>query len=315
MIEVKNLSKRFGQIEAVSDVSFEVGRGEILGFLGPNGAGKTTIMRILTCFLPANAGTARVAGFDVFTHPLEVRRRLGYLPEGVPLYNDLRVRDYLRFVAEVKGVPPRERKGQVAKALNECGLADMEQRSIGKLSKGYRQRVGIAQALINDPEVLIFDEPTIGLDPRQIIEIRELIKSMAGRRTVILSSHILPEVSQICGRVIIINRGKIVAVDTPDNLHTRLQKSREMFLQVVGPPEIVLKALQAVSGVTQVVLQDGSKREGADFQVSSASDKDVRQELAATVHQNQWGLLEMRPVNMSLEDIFIQLVTEEEEGA
>ncbi|MBI3091487.1 MAG: ATP-binding cassette domain-containing protein [Candidatus Tectomicrobia bacterium] len=317
MIEVKNLSKRFGNIEAVSKVSFEVQSGEVLGFLGPNGAGKTTTMRILTCFLPATEGSATVAGYDVFSEPLEVRRRIGYLPEGVPLYSELRVSEYLNFVAEVKGVPRRQRQGSVAKVLEECGLAHMTQRTVGKLSKGYRQRVGIAQALVNDPEVLILDEPTIGLDPQQIVEIRELIKNMAGRRTVILSSHILPEVNQICQRVTIINRGKIVAVDTPENLHARLQKGRALYLQVDGPLPQVQQALRGVPGVLDVAPQEMPRGDGAQptvhaFQVTSSREVDVRRELARTVHDRQWGLLEMRPLSMSLEEIFIQLVTEEQ---
>ena len=222
MIEVQHLTKRYGKVTAVDDVSFRVERGEILGFLGPNGAGKTTTMRILTGYMPATDGRATVAGYDVFTNPIEAKRRTGYLPETPPLYPDMTVREYLEFVARIKGIPANERATRIDTVMQRTHVADMASRHCGKLSKGYRQRVGLAQAILHNPEVLILDEPTAGLDPKQIIETRDLIRSLAGDHTIVLSTHILPEVAQTCQRVVIINRGRVVAVDTPDNLTARL---------------------------------------------------------------------------------------------
>src|SRR5215469_17023233 len=235
MIEVQNLTKHYGPVTAIRDVSFNVAPGEIVGFLGPNGAGKSTTMRILSCFMPASGGTAKVAGYDVFRESLEVRRRIGYLPENVPLYTDLRVAPYLEFVAEAKGVPRGDRKKRVGDAMERCRVADVQNRLIGKLSKGYRQRVGLAQAIVSDPAVLILDEPTIGLDPQQITEIRALIKSLAGDHTVILSTHILPEVSMVCSGVIIINRGAVVAQGTIDKLVDEFFPTSRVVVQVAGP--------------------------------------------------------------------------------
>ena len=232
MIEVQNLTKRYGRVTAVDDISFRVERGEILGFLGPNGAGKTTTMRILTGYMPATEGKALVAGFDVFDQPIEAKRRTGYLPETPPLYPDMTVHEYLSFVAKIKGVPPAERRERVQQVMVRTRVDDMASRLTSKLSKGYRQRVGLAQALIHNPDVLILDEPTAGLDPKQIIETRQLIKQLAGDHTIILSTHILPEVSQTCERVVIINKGRVVAVDTPDNLTARLQGSQTMYVQI-----------------------------------------------------------------------------------
>src|SRR3569832_1955403 len=232
MIEVKQLVKRYGDVVAIDHVSFTVDRGEILAFLGPNGAGKTTTMRILTCFMPATTGTARVAGFDIFEEPMEVKRRIGYLPENPPVYPELTVSEYLRFVAKIKGVPTVRVKAALASALEKCNIGDVANRLIGNLSRGYRQRVGLAQAMIHNPDVLILDEPTVGLDPKQIIETRQLIKELAGDHTVVLSTHILPEVSQTCQRVVIINKGRVVAVDTPDNLTARLRGAATLYVQV-----------------------------------------------------------------------------------
>jgi ABC-2 type transport system ATP-binding protein len=243
MIEVAGLTKRYGPITAIRDVSFRVERGEIVGFLGPNGAGKSTTMRILACFMPATTGTATVAGYNVFDQSMEVRRRIGYLPENVPLYGDMRVSTYLAFVAEVKGVGRGERRRRVAEVMERCLIADVQDRLIGKLSKGYRQRVGLAQALVSDPEVLILDEPTIGLDPKQIAEIRALIKSLAGQRTVILSTHILPEVSMVCEGVVIINRGAIVAQGSIDRLVAQFFPTARVQLQVAAPPPAVPAAV------------------------------------------------------------------------
>ncbi|MBW2305461.1 MAG: ATP-binding cassette domain-containing protein [Deltaproteobacteria bacterium] len=312
MIEVEGLTKYYGPVPGIKDVTFCVEKGEILGFLGPNGAGKTTTMRILTCFMPPSSGTARVKGFDVFKDSLEVRRRVGYMPENVPLYTDMPVRAYLSLVAELKGVRGRLRRAAVDRAIEECGLQGVNGRYIGKLSKGYRQRVGLAQALIHDPEVLILDEPTIGLDPRQIIEIRRLIRNLKGERTVILSSHILPEVSQICDNVIIINKGCLVAEkSTPEELDASLKRSNQVFLQVDGPSSAIISALKNLDGVLSVAQRDEVAGHINNYVVESMRDIDVRRHIAATVADNGWGLLELRSIGLSLEDIFIQLVTEE----
>ena len=311
MIQVERLTKHYGPVTAIQDVSFSVEKGEVVGFLGPNGAGKTTTMRILACFMPASAGMAKVAGYDVFTRSLEVRRRIGYLPEHVPLYSELPVAAYLEFVAEAKGVGRTERKRRVAEAMERCAITDVQHRLVGRLSKGYRQRVGLAQALVNDPEVLILDEPTIGLDPRQIIEIRSLIKSLAGQHTVILSTHILPEVSMVCSRVIIINQGQIVAVDSPENLTARLSESHRIQVQVEGPPEAVLAELRRLPGVLTVDQKSLVNGIGT-FVVESDRDRDVRRDLSTAVVGRGWGLLELKGIGMTLEDVFIRLVTREE---
>jgi ABC-2 type transport system ATP-binding protein len=315
MIEVEQLSKTYGPIKAIEDVSFVVEKGEILGFLGPNGAGKSTTMRILTCFMPPTSGTARVAGYDIFKDSLQVRRRIGYVPENAPLYTDMPVVSFLKFVAEVKGLSRRDRLRQVGQVMDDCGIKDVQHRYIGKLSKGYRQRVALAQALLGNPDVLILDEPTIGLDPRQIIDIRQLIKGLAGQKTVILSTHILPEVSMTCQRVIIINRGRLVAVDTPENLTTKLQTSSRLLVRVEGPATDVVRALGAVSGV-QTVKEDGSSPgQVVTCIIESKKDRDVRKDVAAAVVGQKWGLLELRPVDLTLEDVFVRLVTEEKESA
>ncbi|HEY7172732.1 MAG TPA: ABC transporter ATP-binding protein [Vicinamibacterales bacterium] len=314
MIEVQHLTKRYGPFTAVEDVSFRVERGEILGFLGPNGAGKTTTMRILTGYMPATEGRAVVAGFDVFDQPVEAKRRTGYLPETPPLYPDMTVLDYLTFVSKVKGVPSSERKQRLAAVMERTRIADMANRLCARLSKGYRQRVGLAQALIHNPDVLILDEPTAGLDPKQIIETRELIKELAGDHTIILSTHILPEVAQTCQRVVIINKGHVVAVDTPDNLTARLRGSETMYVQVDSSGSDASGALGRVPGVTRVVEAD--RHDGAaGYEVESERGRDVRRELARVVVSSGWGLLELRPMRMSLEEIFLSLTTEEQPAA
>ena len=310
MIEVQHLTKRYGAFTAVDDVSFRVERGEILGFLGPNGAGKTTTMRVLTGYMPPTEGRAVVAGFDVFDQPIEAKRRTGYLPETPPLYPEMTVGDYLDFVAKIKGVPRHERRTRVATAMERTRVADMARRHCGKLSKGYRQRVGLAQALLHNPDVLILDEPTAGLDPKQIIETRQLIKELGGDHTIILSTHILPEVSQTCQRVVIINRGRVVAVDTPENLTARLRGSESMYVQVDGSGADVKAALERVPGVTRVSVAD-ARGVVNGFEIDSEAGRDVRRELAAAVVTRGWGLLEMRPMRMSLEEIFLSLTTEE----
>ncbi len=313
MIEVEHLTKRYGRVTAVEDVSFRVEPGEILGFLGPNGAGKTTTMRILTGYMPATEGRAVVAGFDVFQQPIEAKRRTGYLPETPPLYPDMTVVEYLRFVAKVKGVPPGERRQRIQSVMERVRVDDMANRLCSRLSKGYKQRVGLAQAIIHNPDVLILDEPTAGLDPKQIIETRDLIRELGGNHTIILSTHILPEVSQTCHRVVIINKGHVVAVDTPDNLTARLRGSETMYVQVDAGGADVLPALSGLAGVTRV--SETERRDSAiGLEVESEHGRDVRRDLARAVVTNGWGLLEMRPLRMSLEEIFLSLTTEETAG-
>jgi ABC-2 type transport system ATP-binding protein len=307
VIEVQHLSKRYGPVTAVDDVSFRVERGEILGFLGPNGAGKTTTMRILTGYMPATEGKAIVAGFDVFDQPIEAKRRTGYLPETPPLYPDMTVLEYLGFVAKIKGVPSGERTTRIKQVMERTRIADMANRQCAKLSKGYRQRVGLAQAILHNPDVLILDEPTAGLDPKQIIETRELIKELAGDHTIILSTHILPEVSQTCQRVVIINKGRVVAVDTPDNLTARLRGSETLYVQVDADAASVLTH---VPGVTRVV--ESERLNGlVGYEVDSETGRDVRRDLARAVVTSGFGLLELRPMRVSLEDVFLSLTTDE----
>jgi gliding motility-associated transport system ATP-binding protein len=312
VIEVQHLTKRYGRVTAVDDVSFRVERGEILGFLGPNGAGKTTTMRILTGYMPATEGKAIVAGFDVFDQPIEAKRRTGYLPETPPLYPDMSVAEYLDFVAKIKGVPGSERRQRIKDVMERTRIADMANRLTGKLSKGYRQRVGLAQALIHNPDVLILDEPTAGLDPQQIIETRQLIKQLAGDHTIILSTHILPEVSQTCQRVVIINKGHVVAVDTPDNLIARMRGSETMYLQVDAGAADPAATLSHVSGVTRVAESD-RRGTAVGYEVDSEKGRDVRRDLARAVVNSGWGLLELRPMRVSLEEVFLSVITEDVE--
>ncbi|MDH5638821.1 MAG: ABC transporter ATP-binding protein [Nitrospinota bacterium] len=311
MIEVEHLTKKYGEARGIDDVTFNVEKGEILGFLGPNGAGKTTTMRILTCFMSATSGTARVAGYDVFEDSLNVRRKIGYLPETVPLYTDMQVPTYLKFVAGLKDVPYREINGRVGDLMERVGLTHMAHKFIGELSKGYRQRVGLAQSLINDPEVLVLDEPTIGLDPKQIIEIRSLIKGLAGERTIILSSHILPEVSAICKRIIIIDEGRVKAQDTPENLTTQLRVSDKVRARIGGPKDDVVQALQGMEGVKNVEASAGAG-DSLQYVVEFADGAANRSsQVARAIVDKRWDLHELTPVKMSLEDIFIKIVTEE----
>jgi gliding motility-associated transport system ATP-binding protein len=313
VIDVQHLTKHYGPVTAVQDVSFKAERGEILGFLGPNGAGKTTTMRILTGYMPPTDGKALVAGYDVLEQPIDAKRRTGYLPETPPLYPDMTVSDYLMFCARIKGVPRADRAARVKTTMERTRIADMAKRHCAKLSKGYRQRVGLAQALLHNPDVLILDEPTAGLDPKQIIETRRLIKELGGEHTVILSTHILPEVSQTCHRVVIINRGRVVAVDTPDNLTSRLQGAGTLYIEVDSLGADAREALSAVPGVTGVTVSD-TRGAATGFEVATAADHDVRRELASTVVGRGWGLLELRPMRMSLEEIFLSLTTEETEA-
>ena len=312
MIEVKNLTKQYGNQRGINDVTFTVEKGEILGFLGPNGAGKTTTMRILTCFMSATSGTARVAGFDVFEESMEVRRRIGYLPETVPLYTDMKPAVYLSFVAGLKGVPGKEVKNKVAEVMGDVGLHDVAHKYIGELSKGYRQRVGLAQALLHDPEVLILDEPTIGLDPRQIKDIRNLIKGLAGKRTLILSTHILPEVTMTCKRVVIINEGRIVAEDTPENLTQKLQNSMKFELRIMGAgKDEIREGLKHTDLFKNISYLSGGESEHAFLVEAKGQGERAFREIPALIAQRKWGLREMKQAGLSLEEIFIQLVTEE----
>jgi ABC-2 type transport system ATP-binding protein len=314
VIEVDHLTKQYGRVMAVNDVSFRVERGEVLGFLGPNGAGKTTTMRILTGYMPPTDGKAVVAGFDVFEQPIEAKRRTGYLPETPPLYPDMTVVEYLDFVARIKGVPSAGRRERIRQVMDRTRILDMADRLCSKLSKGYRQRVGLAQALIHNPDVLILDEPTAGLDPKQIIETRQLIKELGGDHTIVLSTHILPEVSQTCGRVVIINKGKVVAIDTPDNLTARLRGAETMYVQLDAGGADAAAALRRLPGVTRIIESD--RRDAiVGYEVESEHGRDVRRELAKAVINAGWGLLELRPMRMSLEEIFLSLTTDEAPAA
>ncbi len=311
MIEVQHVTKRYGPVTAVDDVSFRVDSGQILGFLGPNGAGKTTTMRILTGCASATEGQAFVAGYDVFEEPVEAKRRTGYLPETPPLYPDMTVREYLAFAARINGIRSTAQRERVAAAMARTSVEDVADRHCGKLSKGYRQRVGLAQAILHNPDVLILDEPTAGLDPKQIIETRELIKELAGDHTIILSTHILPEVAQTCERVVIINKGRVVAVDTPENLTGRLRGSETIRMAVDPQGADPTPAIEAIAGVASVsaAAADG---DSVALEVQCDQGTDVRRELARTVVSNGWGLLELTSLRMSLEDIFLELTTSEE---
>ncbi len=307
MIEVDRLTKRYGAFTAVDDISFQVGKGEIVGFLGPNGAGKTTTMRVLTCFLPATEGTARIAGYDIFDNPLEVKRRIGYLPELPPLYRDMRVRTYLEFIAKIKGVAPKEARRRIDEIVVQCGLVDRTEQLIGHLSKGYRQRVGLAQAILHDPEVIIMDEPTSGLDPNQIIEVRQLIRELAQERTVILSTHILPEVEMTCNRVIIIHEGKIVAVDTPENLTANMRDTTRFFVRISGDIDIAAKAIAKIEGVSDVTQVNNG------LHVHWPAEADLSAAVSARIVELGLGLVEMKREAMSLEEIFHALTMYEKE--
>jgi gliding motility-associated transport system ATP-binding protein len=311
LIEVDHLTKSYGKNVAVNDISFTVSKGEILGFLGPNGAGKTTTMRILTGYLPATTGSARIAGYDVFEQSMEVRRRIGYLPESPPLYPEMNVQAYLEFVARIKGVAGADIPNRVDRAMEMATLKDRRDELIKRLSRGYKQRVGIAQAIVHNPDVVILDEPTVGLDPKQIIEVRKLIKGLAGEHTIILSTHILPEASQTCDRVVIINRGRIAAVDTPENLTTQLKGSERVQMEVRGEEETLREALEQVDGVTKVDIEPIESSDHLKAIVESESGTDLRGKLAAATIGKGLELFELKAVSLSLEDIFLQLTTEE----
>jgi ABC-2 type transport system ATP-binding protein len=315
LIEVQDLTKAYGSVVAVDHISFTVNKGEILGFLGPNGAGKTTTMRMLTGFMPATSGTARIAGFDVTSDSLDVRRHIGYLPEAPPVYPDMTVETYLDFVARIKNVPAEKRAERITDALEKTNLVDKRQQLIKRLSRGYKQRVGIAQALVHDPDVIILDEPTVGLDPKQIIEVRNLIKSLAGTHTILLSTHILPEVSMTCDRVVIINKGKIAAVDTPQNLTSQLKGGQRIRLEVQAPEAPLRELLAQMPGASRVQMEPARSDGHLAVNIEAAPGKDIRSQIAAKIVEKGWGLYELRGVSLSLEEIFLELTTDDSSHA
>ncbi|GAB4365485.1 MAG: ABC transporter ATP-binding protein [Calditrichia bacterium] len=313
MIEVRGLTRFYGEKRALHDVTFDVKKGEVLGLLGPNAAGKTTAMRILTCYMPPTSGTARVAGFDIWEDSMEIRKRIGYLPENPPVYNDLRVLEYLDFVAKIKSIPSHQRKAAIENSIEKAALQSVRNQVIGSLSKGFRQRVGLAQALLGDPEVLVLDEPTVGLDPRQIIEIRELIKSLGGDHTIILSTHILPEVEMTCERVVIINEGEVVAQDTPENLTRRLKGSERTIIEVEGDENAAMEAFKSVGEVLSIDRKKATTDNRLRFVLETSAD--VRRDVAKALIEKGLGLYELRAEAYSLEEIFLHLTTKEEEVA
>ncbi len=315
MISVKELTKRYAGIIAVNQISFDVAKGQIVGFLGPNGAGKTTTMRMLTCFLPPSAGTATVAGFDILEQPIEVKKRIGYLPETPPIYPEMETAEYLKFVGKLKGLSGAELRKRIDYVCERCAVGDVKTKLLGKLSKGYRQRVGLAQAIIHNPEVLFLDEPTAGLDPKQINETRDLIKGLAGDHTIVLSTHILPEVEQTCEQVIIINQGKLVATDSVRNLQSRARGAESVLVEVAGrngslEVPAVQRKLEQVSGVGRVVCKQQVDSR-ALFEIESQKGRMARGDLARAVVESGWDLNELRPAAMSLEEIFLQLTKSE----
>jgi ABC-2 type transport system ATP-binding protein len=308
MIEVEKLSKSYGPREAIKNLSFQIEKGEVVGFLGPNGAGKSTTMNILSCIMPASSGTAKICGYDVFEQSLEIRKLIGYLPESPPLYSDMIVYDYLTYAARLRNIPYKKTKLAVDQVIERCSLTEVGGRIIGRLSKGFQQRVGIAQALVHDPDILILDEPTIGLDPIQIIEIRKLIQELASSHTIILSSHILPEITQICKRVIIISDGQIVAVDSLDALTTRLRKGERLLLKLRQNNKEIIDKLRSLKKVTTV-----TEDQPAQYTIDCEPNAAIQDDIAKLTLDNKWGLIELKPVSMTLEDIFLKLTLEENE--
>lgn len=312
MIEVENLTKFYGPIKGIEDVSFSVEKGEVVGLLGPNGSGKTTAMRILTCFFPPTRGRALVHGFDVTKDPLEVQRLVGYFPERAPLYPEMDVIEYLNFVGKVKRVTPSKRKSEIERVVESCGIGDMTDRLIGKLSKGYRQRVCLAQALLNDPEILILDEPTIGLDPRQVVEVRKLVKSLSKERTVILCTHILPEVSETCERVIIIHKGNLVAMDTPQNLQDKIQKHTQTLVQFYGKDGGIVKKAGNIPGVLDVGVEQATYSGAQALRIQFEGGEETLREISTFIQTKGGPILELKKINLTLEQVFLELVTDEE---
>jgi ABC-2 type transport system ATP-binding protein len=318
MIKVEGLTKRYARTVAVDNISFDVAKGSIIGFLGPNGAGKTTTMRVLTCFQPPTRGSVEVAGFDVIKQPLEVKRRIGYLPESPPLYPEMEVIEYLNFVAALKGIPRSDVRTRVNSVLEKCAIGDVQKKLLGKLSKGYRQRVGLAQAIIHNPDVLVLDEPTAGLDPKQIMDTRQLIKNLAGDHTIILSTHILPEVEQVCEHVVIINKGKLVATDSVENLTHRLRGAEAIAVEVEGrgtqlDADVVRRNFERMAGVSRVIAKASGENRCA-FEVEGLPGRSIRGDLARAVVEAGWNLMELRPAAFSLEEIFLQLTATDQES-
>lgn len=312
MIEVKNLKKSFGSTRAVDDISFVVNKGEVLGFLGPNGAGKSTTMKILTCFIPADSGSAKVAGLDVFSDHLKVRRKIGYLPESTPLYTDMEVAEFLGYVTEIRKIPANKRKAAIGRVSDLCGLRKVLRKPIGELSKGFRQRVGLGMAMIHDPDILILDEPTSGLDPKQIIEIREMIKNIGKEKTVILCSHILPEVSATCGRVLIINEGKIVADGSPEELTTLSEGEEKVLVKFSGGNlKEIQSQLDSINGIISHKTLPDSKKDTYRFEIKTNKGETLCRDIFQCAVQNHWVLTELRFDRLSLEDVFLQLTTKD----
>lgn len=313
MIEIQNLTKSYGQIKAVDDISFTVEKGEVLGFLGPNGAGKSTTMNIITGFIPSTEGTVKVCGYDIMENPAEVKRRIGYLPELPPLYMDMTISEYLNFAADLKLVSKKQKKGQISDVMELVKLGDVRGRLIKNLSKGYKQRVGLAQALLGAPEVLILDEPTVGLDPMQIIEIRKLIKALGKQHTIILSSHILPEVSAVCERVVIINKGKIAAIDTPENLSKGMGTVSKLSATIAGPKSSIVSSIQEIPGIKYVEPHIEKGTDVIEYIIESDKETDVRRPLFFAMAKAGYPIIEMKSLNLSLEEIFLELTTHEKE--
>ncbi len=311
MIDVNGLTKYYGDWPAVENLSFTVTKGEILGFLGPNGAGKTTTMRILTGFMPPSSGSAKIAGHDVVSQSLEARQNIGYLPETVPLYTDMNVRDYLDFMGNIRGMDRAWRQRRISEVIDTCRLGEYRSTLIGKLSKGFRQRVGIAQAILHEPKVLIMDEPTIGIDPIQVVETRSLIKGLGGEHTIILSTHILPEVSMVCERVIIIHEGQVVAIDRPENLSERLRGTQRLEADIRGPSAEVMAAIRDINGVREVLRVD--KNDIGMYSIEAEGEVDVGEQVSRLVHQKGWGLMRLQPIQMSLEEIFLRLTASDQD--
>ncbi|SHF37670.1 ABC-2 type transport system ATP-binding protein [Caldanaerobius fijiensis DSM 17918] len=312
MIELNNVTKVYGSRKAVDNISFSVDKGEILGFLGPNGAGKSTTMKMITGYMPPTSGSIKIAGYDIFEQALEAKKHLGYLPEVPPLYTDMTVDSYLYFVCELKGVPVNQRKDKIQEVVEEIGLTEVRKRLIRNLSKGYKQRVGLAQAIIGDPDVLVLDEPTVGLDPKQIKEIRDIIKKLGKRHTIILSTHILPEVSMVCDRVVIINKGKIVAIDKTENLSNALQNSRRYFAQIAGPYNKVTEIIKGLYGVKNVQGEEDKENGTVQLEIETSVERDIRKEMFFSLAKAGYPIMELRSLGYSLEEVFLQLTTEEE---
>jgi ABC-2 type transport system ATP-binding protein len=313
MIEIQNLTKSYGQIKAVNDISFTVEKGEILGFLGPNGAGKSTTMNIITGFIPSTEGTVKVCGYDIMENPTEVKKRIGYLPEQPPLYLDMTVSEYLNFAADLKIVSKQQKKSQITDVMELVKLGDVRGRLVKNLSKGYKQRVGLAQSLLGNPEVLVLDEPTVGLDPKQIIEIRKLIKALGKQHTIILSSHILPEVSAVCERVVIINKGKIAAIDTPENLSKGMGSVSKLSATIAGPKSSIISGIEAIYGIKYVEPHIEKEKDVIEYIIESDKEMDIRRPLFFAMAKAGYPIIELKSLDLSLEDIFLQLTMQEKE--